>query len=78
LIIFCFLLGILLPSLAFPVFLGYGIHLIGDSLTKDGIQPFWPLKKRIDGSIRTGGRIEDGVFISFVIIDVILIVRFFV
>lgn len=51
--------------LAFPFFLGYGIHLLSDSFTIKGIKPFYPYNKRISGFIKTGGRGEVFIFIVF-------------
>lgn len=39
---------------AYGFSLGYVIHLILDSLTVQGITPFYPLKNRIKGPFRTG------------------------
>jgi len=44
--------------------IGYTVHLIADSLTQEGIQPFLPLsKKRVKGLIKTGGLAEYGLFL---------------
>ncbi len=63
---FCFVVTVLLafrfPIYALPFFLGYGLHLFADSFTIDGIQPFWPLKKRAQGALRVGGHIEAVLF----------------
>jgi len=63
------------PNLAFGFFLGYGLHLIADSLTIHGIQPFYPFKSKlkIRGFIRTGGILELSLFIILTVINVILI-----
>ena len=79
---FCILLSIVLaliyPPLAFPVFLGYGVHLIADSFTIDGIRPFWPFGISINGRIKTSGRIEDTIFIILCVVDVIVLVSLFI
>lgn len=62
-----------LPTLAFPFFLGYGVHLFADSFTKEGIQPFYPLKKTYAGKISTGGKTEIVIFSVFVVINLFLI-----
>ncbi len=73
---FCFIVAFLLawffPVTAFPFFLGYGVHLIVDSWTVEGIFPFWPLKYSSKGSVRTGGTVENILFYSFVIADFVL------
>jgi len=61
------------PVLALPFFLGYGIHLFADSLTINGIRPFYPLKKDIHGKIRTGGKTETIFFFIFAILDIFMI-----
>jgi len=66
------------PVLAFPFFLGYSFHLLADSFTVTGIRPFWPFKGEIDGNIRAGGRIEDAIFFTFVIVDLMLFVFMFI
>ncbi len=61
-----------LPTFSFPFFLGYGIHLFADSFTKEGIQPFYPLKKTYSGKISTGGKTEVIIFAVFVVADLFL------
>lgn len=73
-IIVSFAFAFYTPVLALPFFLGYGLHLLGDSFTVDGIRPFWPLNKEIEGRIRTGGIIDDGIFYSAILVNVILFV----
>ena len=71
-------LVLFIPVLAFGFFLGYGLHLLADSFTIAGIQPFYPFKNKSCGIIRTGKRIEVGVFVGFIIGDVaMLFYRFF-
>jgi len=66
------ILSIFWPIVSFGFFMGYSVHLICDSFTKDGIQPFWPLKARARGPISTGGRVEESLFFSLVFINIIL------
>jgi len=68
------LLAVFWPVASLGFFVGFSIHLICDSFTKDGIQPFWPLKARSRGFIATGGRIEDSLFVFLVLFDAILVV----
>jgi len=63
-----------IPVLALPFFLGYSLHLVGDSFTIDGIRPFWPLKKEVEGRVRTGGVFESGIFYSAVLVNILLFV----
>jgi inner membrane protein len=57
------------PIIAFPFFLGYGLHLVADSFTIEGIQPFYPIKAKSHGILETGGRTEFFILVAFVIID---------
>lgn len=79
---FCLAVSLILvfiyPPAAFPFFLGYGIHLLADSFTVEGIAPFWPLEKRLNGKITTGGKIEHLLFVIFIIIDVVVFIGWFV
>lgn len=65
------------PIIALPFFIGYGMHVFLDSFTVDGIAPFYPYKKRIYGIIKNGSKSENFVFISFILVDLaILLFRF--
>ncbi len=79
---FCSLIAVLfaffIPRLAFPFFLGYGLHLLADSFTVEGIRPFWPLQATTEGSITTGGTVESSLFYGIVLADVLLVIRLFV
>lgn len=61
-----------LPIIAFPFFLGYGLHLVADALTIQGIKPFYPLKGRIRGFMRTGRIFETILFVIFLVADLAL------
>jgi|SRR3989338_1354070 len=78
----CVLLSVLLtfvyPPAAFPFFLGYGMHLFADSFTVEGIRPFWPLRTSVNGKLATGGKIEYLLFVIFSILDIALVIRWFV
>jgi len=78
---FCFAVAVIfsfyIPVLALPFFLGYSIHLFADSFTLEGIKPFWPSKVEVRGRLRTGGNVEDGIFLVFVLIDFVLVVSLF-
>jgi len=73
-IVVSIVLAVFWPVGALGFFVGYSVHLICDSFTKDGIQPFWPLRARSSGFIRTGGRVEDSLFLMLVLIDILVIV----
>ncbi len=76
-IILSVLLAFVYPVIAFPFFLGYSFHLFLDAFTVKGIMPFWPLKKRAVGMVRTGGRVETAIFIVVLIVDVALLAKLF-
>jgi membrane-bound metal-dependent hydrolase YbcI (DUF457 family) len=52
-------------EILFAFVLGYFLHLLLDSLTVQGIMPLYPLKRRLRGIIRTGGMIENLIFVIF-------------
>ena len=66
------------PALALPFFLGYGIHLLADSWTVEGIKPFWPYQFVLKGRVRDGGVIEGAVFMVFGILSIIFFILLFV
>ena len=66
------IISVFWPVASLGFFIGYSVHLIADSFTKDGIQPFWPLKVKSSGFIRSGGRLEEGIFIFLLFLDVVL------
>jgi inner membrane protein len=74
---FLFLLTIFfvlfIPVIAFPLFLGYSLHLFADSFTVQGIRPFYPLKRAYIGKFKTGGKIDMILFISILIIDLFVL-----
>ena len=66
-----FLLTWLFPVYSFPFFLGYGMHLLLDAWTTEGIRPFWPFKSVSKGKLATGGSLESILFYCFIVVDVI-------
>jgi membrane-bound metal-dependent hydrolase YbcI (DUF457 family) len=72
----CLILYYFVPVLS-SIFVGFGLgylsHLIGDMITLDGIQPFYPAKYKVSGPIRTGGVFELLILslIAFLILFVI-------
>ena len=73
-----FILALYTPTFAFPFFLGYGLHILADSWTVEGVRPFWPLKHATKGRITTGGTIEESIFLIFMLLDVIFLILVFV
>jgi len=75
---FCVALALIfsffMPPLAFPFFLGYSMHLLADSLTLEGIMPFWPSKTTINGRVTTGSYTESVIFFVFILLSVFVVV----
>ncbi len=76
-IIAAVLLAMFIPVVAFPFFLGYSLHLLADSVTVEGIRPFWPWKDEVSGKIRTGGVVEYVLFGVFTLISLFFLVVLF-
>ena len=62
----------------FGFFVGYVSHLFLDCWTKRGVVLFWPFKYRVRGFIRSGGVVEDVVFVLFLLVDVVLVVLYYI
>jgi membrane-bound metal-dependent hydrolase YbcI (DUF457 family) len=77
-VIIAFLFAYLWPPGALGFFLGYSVHILLDSFTKDGIQPFWPFKNESKGFIKSGGKFEESLFLFLIIMDIILFFILFV
>jgi inner membrane protein len=77
----CILISVLfaffIPMLAFPFFLGYSLHLLADSFTIEGIQPFWPWSRSVNGMIHTGAYTEKAIFFVFIGLDVLALAAIF-
>ena len=67
------IIAFFIPVLAFGFFLGYGLHLLTDSFTKQGIAVFWPYSKLAKGVLPVGGIVEKGIFFTFTLVDIMLI-----
>lgn len=76
-LIFSLLFAFYVPVLTLPFFLGYGLHLLVDSFTTEGIRPLWPLRFEAAGLIRVGGTIERALFLAFCVADLVLFVGLF-
>ena len=70
-------LALIFPIFALPFFLGYGLHILADSFTLEGVTPFWPSKKVSSWKIKTGSIKETSVFVFFVILDLVVLVMVF-
>jgi len=58
---------------AAAIFIGYSSHLFLDSFTPKGIRPFWPLKPKLSGMIKSGGILEIGLFFLFLVAVILLL-----
>lgn len=74
LIVVFLILVVFVPVVAFAFFIGYSLHLLADSFTRQGVCLFYPFSKmKSKGIIRTDGIFETFIFVIFLIIDVGLI-----
>jgi membrane-bound metal-dependent hydrolase YbcI (DUF457 family) len=67
-----FILSFLPLSLRIYLCFGLFLHLFLDSLTINGVYPFYPIKFKIKGFIKTGKIFEKIIFISFIFLDLSL------
>ncbi len=79
-LVFCiFLSGLIFfvnYSIGIGFFVGYSSHLILDCFTCSGLMLFWPFsKKKIKFWIKSGGLIEEVLFVLFLLLDVFLILK---
>jgi|TARA_Y100000310_G_C20695573_1_gene825452 inner membrane protein len=72
LFVLTFLIALFFPIASLGFFVGYASHLFADSFTLDGIKPFYPSKVVSRGKVATGGVIEKGILVVFVVLDVAL------
>jgi membrane-bound metal-dependent hydrolase YbcI (DUF457 family) len=63
LFIISFFIFLFFKEILFAFVLGYSLHLLADSLTIKGIMPLYPFKKKLRGKIKTGGIIENLIFV---------------
>ena len=67
-------LAVIFPVSSLGFFIGFSSHIIGDSFTREGISPFWPLKKRSYGFINTGETMEKLIFYFLLFLDSLIII----
>lgn len=63
----------LAPKLALGFFVGFGFHIFADSFSYDGIEFFYPFKKKISGWVRTGGKTDTSIFLLFLTLDILVV-----
>jgi inner membrane protein len=56
------------PDYSLAFIIGYGSHLLLDSLTRGGTALFWPAKLMVKGPFKTRGLFDMLLFISFTLI----------
>lgn len=66
--------GVFSLWLGFGFFVGYSSHLILDCLTLRGVALFWPLGWRCRGFVRSGGLVEDVLFVVLLGAVLVLVV----
>lgn len=71
------LLAVFFPILSVGFFVGFMGHLFCDLITSDGLKLFWPFKIEWSGRIRTGGKAEELIFISLLIVIIGIIAGYF-
>ncbi|MFH0831929.1 MAG: metal-dependent hydrolase [archaeon] len=58
------------PFVSMAFFAGYSMHILLDSFTVQGVEPFWPVKYKVKGRITTGGITEKIIFSVLVLLDI--------
>jgi len=61
-------------DIAYAAVIGYLSHLIGDSITKAGIKPLYPLNIKISGFLKTGSLLEKVMFLGIMVLNAYLII----
>ena len=76
------LLSLILGSVSlwagFGFFVGYVSHLFLDCFTRSGVRLFWPLSWKIRGFVKSGGIVEQVVFVVLLLGDVGLVVLYYI
>lgn len=65
-----FIISVFYPILSLGFFMGYALHIFCDSFTKEGVQPFWPIKAKSKGVLRSGGKVEETLFLVMILVNV--------
>ena len=66
------LIAIFFPIVSLGFFLGYSVHLLCDSFTREGIEPFWPFDYKTHGYLRTGEKYEEILFVFMIAVNLVL------
>jgi len=62
----------------FGFFVGYMSHLLLDCFTKSGIALFWPFSWKVKGFIRSGGIVEQVVFVLLLLGNIGLVILYYI
>jgi inner membrane protein len=80
-LVFALLLSLILGYISlwagFGFFVGYISHLFLDCFTLGGVKLFWPLKFKIRGFVRSGGIVEDVIFVLLLLGDIFIVGKIF-
>ena len=78
-LIFALLLSLIVGSFSlwagFGFFIGYLSHLFLDCFTKSGVRLFWPLKFKIKGFVKSGGIVEQIIFVLLLFLNIFIVGR---
>jgi len=76
-LVFALLLSLIIASISqwagFGFFVGYVSHLFLDCLTRSGVKLFWPLGFKIKGFVKSGGIVEQVVFVLLLLGDIFVV-----
>lgn len=76
-LILFFILNIINFEIAFASVIGYFSHLILDSLTKNGIKPFYPIiSKKVNGFFKTNSIVEKLFFLALILANIYVSVKY--
>ena len=65
-------------NVAFGLIVGFLSHLFLDCLTKQGVMLFWPVStKRIGFFIKSGGLVEDVLFVFLLLLNIFMVFMVF-
>lgn len=76
-LIFSLMIGLINLWGGFGFFIGYISHLFLDCFTKSGVKLFWPFKFKIKGFVRSGGMVEDVIFVLLLLGNIFVVGKLF-
>ncbi|MBU4501700.1 MAG: metal-dependent hydrolase [Nanoarchaeota archaeon] len=65
------LLSVFSGLIAIAFLIAVASHLVLDALTPKGIMPFYPLKYKVRGVIKTGGLLEKLIFVGLIVLFIV-------